>query len=807
MIGDVDAFRDAIRAAGLAPPDVIEPGRFYRFPGAGKANGSTAGWCKQFPDGRGGIFGDFATGFVESWQAKHSRPLSLVEREAFRRNVAETKAKAETERAREHADAAKRAAERWQAATPANPAHPYLVAKGVQPHGIRQEGERLVIPLRDASGALHSLQFIDADGGKKFLTGGRVASGYCGIGKPNGTLCITEGFATGASVHEATGHAVAVAFNAGNLEPAAVALRAKYPELRIIVCADDDYRTEGNPGITKATHAALAVGGLLAVPDFGDNRPDGATDFNDLAQHAGAEAVARCVANARKPDVSEASPDAPNATLGDSWPEPQPLHAESELAPYPLDALPASIGDAVREVVAFVQCPPALAACSALSALSLAGQHLADVARDDVLRGPVSLFLLAVAESGERKTTCDGYFLAGLRDWEADTRERMKPDMARRCADFAAWEQRRDGIKARIKEAARKVEATKDSVTELTQVEAEKPEPLRVPGLLYGDVTPEALAWNLATGWPSAGVISSEAGIVLGSHGMKAESVMSNLALLNSLWDGARHRVDRRTRESFTLAGARLTMGLAAQPETVRQFMEGTKGLARGNGFAARFLITAPDSTQGGRLYRPSGPRHATAAFGARLRALLNMPGMTNGNGALQPSALTLDAPAFAIWRAFHDDTERELRPGGDMAQVRDVASKAADNVARLAALFHLFANGPGGRIGADAVTAAAHIVGWHLYAARAFLDDVAAPAEAVNARRLDAWLIDRCRMSGSAEVSRHDILNGGPNPVRNRLALDAALADLVEAGRIRQTERGRKCLVVVNPALLGVAP
>lgn len=310
-------FREAIARAGLTPPDVIEPGAFHRFPGAGKANGNTAGWCKQFPDGRGGIFGDFASGFVESWQAKQTRPLSLAEREAFRRNVAEAKAKAEAERAREHADAARRAAERWQAATPANPAHPYLARKGIEPQGIRHEGERLVIPARDAAGALRSLQFIDANGGKRFLTGGRVAGCYFAIGKPNGTLCIAEGYATGASIHEASGDAVAVAFNAGNLEPAALALRAKYPELAIIVCADDDYRTAGNPGIREATKAALAVGGLLAVPDFGDNRPDGATDFNDLHQHAGAEAVARCVANARVPDVPEAHPDAPGAVAAE----------------------------------------------------------------------------------------------------------------------------------------------------------------------------------------------------------------------------------------------------------------------------------------------------------------------------------------------------------------------------------------------------------------------------------------------------------------------------------------------------------
>ncbi|MEO6929442.1 MAG: toprim domain-containing protein, partial [Casimicrobiaceae bacterium] len=195
-------------------------------------------------------------------------------------------------------------------------------------------------------------------------------------------ICIAEGFATGASIHEATGHAVAVAFNAANLAPVAVALRDKLPDVRMIVCADDDYRTDGNPGMTKAREAALAVSGLLAIPDFGDNRPEGATDFNDCAQHAGIDAVKRAVANAGPPDVSTRQDGTPNATAtdpaGDDWPEPQPLGVAEDTQAYPTDALPDGIQEAVAEVVAFVQCPPALAGCSALSALSLAAQGLAN---------------------------------------------------------------------------------------------------------------------------------------------------------------------------------------------------------------------------------------------------------------------------------------------------------------------------------------------------------------------------------------------------------------------------------------------
>jgi putative DNA primase/helicase len=201
-------------------------------------------------------------------------------------------------------------------------------------------------------GELHSLQFIGPDGGKRFLTGGRVAGCYFSIGSTQGAaaLCIAEGFATGATIHQA-GHPVAVAFNAGNLKAVAQAMRDRFPALPLIVCADDDDATDGNPGLTKACEAARAVGGLLAVPDFGPERPAGATDFNDLAAVRGMEAVRDAMKNAAAPD--DGGPG--NAPAGEPWPEPQPLAAKVDREPYPVDALPDTIRAAVEEVRAFVK--------------------------------------------------------------------------------------------------------------------------------------------------------------------------------------------------------------------------------------------------------------------------------------------------------------------------------------------------------------------------------------------------------------------------------------------------------------------
>ncbi|MGH8646769.1 MAG: toprim domain-containing protein [Gammaproteobacteria bacterium] len=151
--------------------------------------------------------------------------------------------------------------------------HPYLTRKRVKAHGIRQYRGSLVIPLRDTGGGLLSLQFIDGEGNKRFLNGGAISGHYHAIGEYAGTLYIAEGYATAATIHQETGQAVGCAFNAGNLKPVALALRKKFPEAKLIVCADNDSHTPGNPGVAKAKEAARAVRGFLVVPRFENPGP------------------------------------------------------------------------------------------------------------------------------------------------------------------------------------------------------------------------------------------------------------------------------------------------------------------------------------------------------------------------------------------------------------------------------------------------------------------------------------------------------------------------------------------------------
>lgn len=294
------AFMQAIRDAGIEPPStILADGTLHRFHVAGDKAGSKNGWYVLLNNGvTAGAFGSWKLEISESWSSKEYTSLTPEERSRIAAQMERIRKQREAEQARMHAECRIKSKNLWANAHDVDINHPYLVAKGVKAVGIKQIKDLLVIPVRSYTGTLHGLQFIGPDGTKKFKTGTFPTGNFCRInGEMNEPLLICEGYATGASLNEATGYSVAVAFNAGNLLPVANMLRRKFPKRRIIICADDDNWTKGNPGITKATEAAMESRAFLATPRFNDieTKP---TDFNDLHKMEGLAAVRRYIDDA-----------------------------------------------------------------------------------------------------------------------------------------------------------------------------------------------------------------------------------------------------------------------------------------------------------------------------------------------------------------------------------------------------------------------------------------------------------------------------------------------------------------------------
>lgn len=275
--------------AGLSPPDhMIADGLIHSFPTNDKPSDRAGRYC-LFDDGLpAGWFKDWRTGVEASWH-DNNKQLSKSDRQQQRKRMKAIQQKRKEDAEQRKIDGIKKAEKIYNHSDPVT-SHPYLIKKGVQAcQGLRRTGDRLIIPVRNAIGELQSLQFINNS--KLYMKGGIISGGYFSIGDVGDVLCIAEGYATSASIHEATGYAVAVAFDTNNLINIAKVMRGKFPNKGIIICADDDHRNEVNIGLKKATEAAKIIDAEVILPDFGDNRPSGATDFNDLHALKGLGAV------------------------------------------------------------------------------------------------------------------------------------------------------------------------------------------------------------------------------------------------------------------------------------------------------------------------------------------------------------------------------------------------------------------------------------------------------------------------------------------------------------------------------------
>ncbi len=270
------AFLNAMAASGIEPAEPIGnrllSGELIRFPTKDKPRHRN-GWAVLHLDGKpAGSFGAYHLGVSEKWRLDDGRKLTAEERvEAQRqwRAAAERRAK---EKFRRQEAAAGEAERLWNASGPLSPEHLYLVRKSMPGEGLRQYGNVLLVPMRDIDGKLWNLQRIAPDGSKRFLFGGRTEGLFFSVGSGGPTLCIGEGIATMAAVRAATGYATTAAFSAENLEPVARLIRKRWPNLDLVICADNDAHLVNHPrirrnlGVEYATAAAKAVGGRLAIP-------------------------------------------------------------------------------------------------------------------------------------------------------------------------------------------------------------------------------------------------------------------------------------------------------------------------------------------------------------------------------------------------------------------------------------------------------------------------------------------------------------------------------------------------------------
>jgi putative DNA primase/helicase len=277
-------MRDAMIAAGLEAPDhIIFDGKIHRFRTGTKGRGGQdkSGFYIGFLDGvPAGHFGCWRLGLEHPFKADIGRKLTVAEEMANSRRMAEARKARDEELARSREVAADTVSEIWTNAGAASADHPYLARKGVQPHGSRVTGDgRLIVPLYDEDGQLSSLQYISADGDKKYHQGGQTGARFWSVGVIDGaqTVYLAEGFATAATIHEVTGAPVFISYSASNLVPVAEIIRRGHADL--VIVADND---ESGVGMRYAEQAAAKYGARVIMPPLPGDANDYAQAGHDL---------------------------------------------------------------------------------------------------------------------------------------------------------------------------------------------------------------------------------------------------------------------------------------------------------------------------------------------------------------------------------------------------------------------------------------------------------------------------------------------------------------------------------------------
>jgi len=484
-------------------------------------------------------------------------------------------------------------------------------------------------------------------------------------------------------------------------------------------------------------------------------------------------------------------PDLPaaviNAALQPLRPTPVPLQRQMEAAPrYPVECLGPLLGPAVLGIAEVVQCPLAVAAQSALAAVTLAVQGHADGIIDG-RRFVLSEFFLTIAESGDRKSSADRIALGPVVDHQRHLWERYRdeqPGFEREQANFHAS---RKQVLGNAKLSAQ---------TRALQLEAlgAEPAPPLSPEILSQEPTLEGLIKGFVRGQPSRGLFNAEGGQFLGGHAMNRDNLLKTVAGLSLFWDGEPiHRTRAEVGQSFSLYGRRLSLHLMLQPTLARGLLGDP--LLHAQGFLSRFLVAYPDSIAGTRLYRPLDPaqtpeiRRYWEALQGLLEQALPMRHDADGRptGELEPPWLPLTEEAKALWVEAYDLIERKLAPGGALHSVRALGAKAAEHAVRLATVLALFHDPSCRAVPLDHLRGAVGLVSYYLNEGLRLYHVAAEEPRLSTAERLLVWLQRR----GAGPISLPEIYQKGIAEVRNARKARELMRTLEEHAWVQPAPEG----------------
>jgi hypothetical protein len=473
----------------------------------------------------------------------------------------------------------------------------------------------------------------------------------------------------------------------------------------------------------------------------------------------------------------------PTATLE----APRPLRRELPLPKaFPIEQLGAILGQAAKAIIEKVQCADAIAAMSVLGAASLAVQAHADVVIPATAHAkPLSLFLVTVAASGERKSAADIEALWPVRQFEKELYDYYNAATPSFRNKMDAWEAQRERIK-RDKQGDITAKAAAFDALGIA------PTPPLTPMLTCPEPTFEGLCKLYVNGMPMLGIFSDEGGQFVGGHGLNADNRLRTITGLSSLWDGSPIKRVRVTDGVSVLPGRRLAVHLMMQPDVASMLL--SDPVLKDQGFLSRILAASPVGIAGTRFQRrmPYGGSDALVQYNARLLEILRLtPPLAMGKqNELEPRRLPLDNWAVTAWSDYADAVERRLGKGGEFEQIPGFANKLPEHAARIAGVLSLVDNPVAPSIDEPTLRRAICIAQYFASEAlRLFDARMASPAIRL-AETLLTWLQNKWP---EPFIGLKVIYQFGPNLIRDAEAARKAVAALEEHGWLERAPKGTK--------------
>lgn len=466
---------------------------------------------------------------------------------------------------------------------------------------------------------------------------------------------------------------------------------------------------------------------------------------------------------------------------------PRPLRRElSPPKPFPIEQLGNILGQAANAIIEKIQCADAIAAMSVLGAASLAVQAHADVVIPATSHAkPLSLFLVTVAASGERKSAADMEALWPVRQFERELNDYYIAAMPAYRNKLDAWEAERE----RIKRNKQGDVAWKTSKFDALGMAPTLP---LTPMLTCPEPTFEGLCKLYVNGMPMLGIFSDEGGQFVGGHGLNTDNRLRTITGLSGLWDGSPIKRVRVTDGVSVLPGRRLAVHLMMQPDVASMIL--SDPIIKDQGFLSRILVASPLAVAGTRFQRqtPYGGSVALDRYNARLLEILRLtPPLAMGKqNELEPRRLQLHDWAVSMWRDYADAVEARLAKGGEFEQIPGFANKLPEHAARIAGVLTLVDNPIAPSIDTSALQRAITIAEYFASEAlRLFDARMASPAIRL-AEALLTWLQDKWP---EPFIGLKVIYQFGPSLIRDAEVARKAVAILEEHGWLERAPKGTK--------------